>query len=188
MGAGSRNKGSKAEIEVAKKFEVWWSTVEPGSRFVRTPLSGGWGGKDIRAGFRASGDLMTTAKQFPFTIEVKRREGWAWSTLLAGRKCPVWGWWNQAIGQAKEQGGIPLLIFRKNREDWSLMLPLSAACASPLLKFEYSKFWTGTWTPKELRAGGADFGGVLPCAVPLGVFLFTLAKDWLGVAATFPRT
>lgn len=117
-----RAKGSVAEREVAALCQAWWEKHEPGCRFVRTPLSGGWGGPDVRAGFRASGDLMTTAKQFPFAVEVKRREGWGWKALLAGKLSPVWDWWRQAIRQADEMNAEPMLWLKHNREPWSLML------------------------------------------------------------------
>lgn len=123
MSFGSRTKGSRNEREIAKLLESWWAGVEPGAKFVRTPLSGGWSGADVRAGFQASGDLMTTAKWFPWVVEIKRRENWAWSTLLAGKQSPIWAWWAQAIKAADEMRKVPGLVFRKNRESWHLLLP-----------------------------------------------------------------
>lgn len=125
----SRQKGNAAEREVAKLIQPWWQKVEPEAEFVRTPLSGGWGGPSIRAGFGAAGDLMTTAKRFPFTIEVKRREGWTWVELLAGHKSPVWKWWHQSQEQADEMHKVPMLWLRQNREKspghsgWRIMMP-----------------------------------------------------------------
>lgn len=177
-----RAKGSKAEIEIAKRLKAWWSTFEP-AEFVRTPLSGGWGGKDLRAGFRASGDVMTTSEKFPFTVEVKRREGWAWSTLVAGRKCPVWGYWEQAVGQAKEMGGIPLLFFRKNREDWHLILPHEAFLRARPTKTTRSDVVAG-WYPDEI---GERAAGVHPLLVRADWFFGTTPEAWLRVAFTFPR-
>lgn len=112
---GSRQKGNVAELEVAKLIEAWWQPASPGCKFVRTPLSGGWGGPQVRAGFKASGDLMTTAQNFPFVVEVKRREAWSWATFSKGQRSPVWGWWRQACEAAEEQGGMPMLWFRQNR-------------------------------------------------------------------------
>ena len=40
MGKASRQKGCVAEREVAALLERWWSQLEPGCRFVRTPSSG----------------------------------------------------------------------------------------------------------------------------------------------------
>jgi hypothetical protein len=122
----SRQKGSVAEREVAAIIEPWWNVVEPG-KFVRTPLSGGWGTADTRAGFRASGDLMTTAPRFPFTVEVKRRESWTLERLLLGRPSPVWEWWRQAQKQGEESNLVPLLWFRKSRQPWRVMLPYEYA-------------------------------------------------------------
>lgn len=177
-----RAKGSKAEIDVAKRFKAWWSPLEP-SEFVRTPLSGGWGGKDLRAGFRASGDIMTTAPRFPFTVEVKRREGWAWKPLIAGKKSPVWGWWEQAVGQAKEMGGIPLLIFRKNREEWNLMLPHAAFLRARPTKTHMIDV-VAAWYPDEI---GERASGVHPIVVRADWFFGTIPEAWLRVALTFPR-
>lgn len=121
-GKGSRNKGNGAEREVAKLIKDWWDPVEK-KNFVRTPLSGGWGAPAIRAGFKASGDLMTDAKKFPFSVEVKRREGWNLDRLLSGGKSPVWGWWAQAITQSKEMSCTPMLWIRKNRQPWRIIIP-----------------------------------------------------------------
>lgn len=123
MTFGSRPKGSKAEIEIARDLQGWWSQLEPGCLFTRTPLSGGWGKPQHREGFKAGGDLMTTAERFSFAVEVKRREGWAWSTLAAGKASPVWGWWRQACQAADEMKNHPLLIFRKNRHPWFVFIP-----------------------------------------------------------------
>lgn len=181
MPVQGRPKGSKAEIEIAKRLKAWWSPFEP-AEFVRTPLSGGWGGKDLRAGFRASGDVMTTAQKFPFTIEVKRREGWSWTNLLAGKASPVWGYWKQAVGQAKEMGGIPLLFFRKNRELWSLMMPHVAHIQAK-----------NAYAPNDITM--AWFSGALvpysagchPLVVTADWFFATPPSSWMRVALTYPR-
>jgi hypothetical protein len=111
-----RHKGSRAEREVAALLEGWWGAVEPGCRFVRTPLSGGWNEAKVRGSFRCSGDIMTTAQRFPFVVEVKRREGWAPKNFLEGNASPVWGWWEQTIREAVEVDGVPMLWLRKNAE------------------------------------------------------------------------
>lgn len=118
----SRQKGSVAEREVAKLIENWWSQVEL-AKFVRTPLSGGWGTPQIRSDFRASGDLMTNSFSFPWCVEIKRRETWTLSNVLAGAKSPVWGWWDQTIRAADEAVAQPMLWFRKNGEPWYIMVP-----------------------------------------------------------------
>lgn len=122
-----RQKGSRAEREVAGLVEGWWAAYEPGVRFVRTPLSGGWGAPAVRAEFKTSGDLMTTSRVFPFTIEVKKREAWCWETLAKGKPSPVWEWWRQAQTQALELQLVPLLWFTRNRRPWWVMLPHARA-------------------------------------------------------------
>lgn len=118
---GSRQKGKGGEREIAKRFQKWWGSLEPGCEFASTPLSGGWNKASIRGGMKLSGDLCTTAERFPYVAEVKRREKWNLERLLKGLKSPVWAWWEQATNAATEQGGKPLLIFRKNREPWRFM-------------------------------------------------------------------
>lgn len=135
-----RQKGNKAEREVAGKIEKWWRRVEPEARFVRTPLSGGWGGPDLRAGFNASGDLMTTAKHFPFAVEVKRREGWSLENFKAGRACPAWQWWWQTQEAAAEMRKVPMLWLRHNREDWHVVVPFDYVLDSYMP--EPDKRWT----------------------------------------------
>jgi len=118
-----RRKGSEAEREVAALLGAWWQAVEPGCQFVRTPLSGGWGGPKLRGEFQASGDVMTTANTFPFSVEVKRREDWSWVQFVTGKQSPVWTWWTQAEGQAKEMKKEPMLWLRQNKKEWYVVLP-----------------------------------------------------------------
>lgn len=122
MAFGSRQKGARAELEVARLLQEWWREVEPGCVFKRTPGSGGWSKGDAGADFGAAGDLVTSAKTFPWCVEVKAREGWAWSTLLADRPSPVWKWWAQACTAAMESRLEPILIFRHRREPWHAIL------------------------------------------------------------------
>jgi hypothetical protein len=130
MTFGSRQKGAVAENEVAKLFEAWWRKLEPECVFKRTPLSGGWSSPVAREHFKTSGDLVTSAVRCPFTVEVKRREGWDLERLLDAhhpQQSKVWGWWLQAQAQGKEQGAEPLLLLRKSREPWRLMMRASYA-------------------------------------------------------------
>jgi hypothetical protein len=120
--AKGRPKGNRAELEVAAIIEPWWSPYEKGCRFKRTPLSGGWGDRDVRGAFNASGDLMTTAKRFPFCVEVKRRENWKLHQLEAGKRSPVWRWWRQTQEAASECSLEPMMWFRQNRRPWVVML------------------------------------------------------------------
>lgn len=118
----SRDKGNIAEREVAALLQAWWSQHEPDCRFVRTPGSGGWQAPQVRSEFRACGDIMTTAKTFPWCVEVKRREAWSWDTLLACRPSPVLRWWEQAKRDAATAGLRPMMWFRHSREPWAILL------------------------------------------------------------------
>ena len=164
----SRGKGSVAEREVAKLLETWWKQVEPESRFVKTPLSGGWSSAEVRVGFHASGDLMTTAERFPFVVEVKRREGWSPVNLVTGRRCPVWEWWRQTQREAAEATAEPLLWVRRNAEPakgsktggtlppvWLVM------CRAVLVRARRLPFPDLVWSPSGFSPG-VDYGAELP--------------------------
>src|SRR5574338_250219 len=120
---GSSDLGANGEREVARLFETWWSSLEPDAKFKKTPASGGWSSPDVRGAFDVAGDLVTTAKQFPYCVEVKRRERWSLANFLRGGKSPVWGWWAQAKRQALEVNKIPLLVFRQNHDEWRFLMP-----------------------------------------------------------------
>ena len=127
MTINQRSKGARGEREVAKIIREWWSKVEPKAEFVKTPGSGGWQGKgfrgqSLRSEFRMSGDLMTTSKRFPFSIEVKFREAWSYANVVRKRASPVWGWWRQCVDAARECGAVPMLWFRRARGQWLVML------------------------------------------------------------------
>lgn len=121
-----RRKGCESERVVAALLTEWWRRLEPDCEFVRTPSSGGWSTPKIRAEFRASGDVMTTATRFPFSVEAKRRERFCWDRVFASRPSPVWAWWDQTCRAAAEQRAVPMLWLRKNREPWRVMLPAHA--------------------------------------------------------------
>lgn len=125
MRLNGRAKGSKAELQVAKLLKDFWDPLEV-AEWKRVPLSGGWGGSsEARLGFKTAGDITTTAKRWPFSVEVKHRQNWNMENVLAGKKSPVWGWWEQARTQGAESDMKPLLFFRKNNQDWSLMFSAS---------------------------------------------------------------
>lgn len=135
MTVDGRKKGSRAEIEVARLLGDWWGAFEPGMKFKRTPLSGGWGDADTRGGFKVAGDICTTSERWPFTVEVKRREGWSFGTLAKGRRSPVWAWWRQCIAEAAEENRTPMLWLRKNRQPWMVLLP-ERALATVLVRYK----------------------------------------------------
>jgi hypothetical protein len=114
-----RRKGKAGENDVGDLLEVWWSVVEPGCRFVSTPLSGGWSSPAMRGETKTAGDLVTTARRFPWTVEVKRREEWSAPAFFAGSAAsPIWKWWDQVVRAAREEQREPMLWFRKNRAEW----------------------------------------------------------------------
>jgi hypothetical protein len=115
-----RAKGKAGEREAARVLAAWWEPVEPGTKFVSTPLSGGWSTPAIRAAYNAAGDLMTTSLIWPFSVEVKREQNWKWSKLLAGEKHRAWDWWEQCTAAASEEKRVPLLMFRKNNQPWCI--------------------------------------------------------------------
>lgn len=122
MAKNGRQKGNVAEREVAAILQKWWREKEPDCEFIRTPLSGGWSTGSVREHFKAAGDIMTTAKKFPWTVEVKRREGWSLDNLIKCRRSPVWGWWEQTVEAATTEQGWPMLWLRKNRMEWHLLM------------------------------------------------------------------
>lgn len=128
-GRMSRNKGARAELEVAALIQEWWQEVEPGVFFKRVPLSGGWANAAMRKNKGSSGDLTTDAKRFPFVVEVKRNEEFSMSRVLMATadekpySGPVWKYWAQAREQADEAGGVPLLVFRNSGAQWWCLVP-----------------------------------------------------------------
>jgi hypothetical protein len=115
---GSRAKGCKFEVEVAKLLSTWWGEERS---FRRTPLSGAW---DKRAG----GDLVTPAG-FQFTVECKSCEGWELSQLISsgrragdkGAQCLLEKHWSQAVRECQE-GKRPMLVFTRNHQSVFYML------------------------------------------------------------------
>ena len=147
----------QAERDVAEFLSKWWRPIAPGCKFRRTPGSGGWGGRedvDVRSHFKACGDLMTTAETFPFTVEVKYREAWAMKNVLAGKPCPVWEWWRQCQGDAKDQGAEPMMWFRKKRQPWWVMLRFDFVSERTILPPHTA------WAPSTLK--GVDYGANVP--------------------------
>jgi hypothetical protein len=67
---------------------------------------------------------MTTAKCFPFTLEVKFRQQWSWKRFVEGKSSPVWGWWVQCQDAAHEAGREPMLWLRKGGMGWHVLLRL----------------------------------------------------------------
>lgn len=128
VGRRSKGKGAGAELEVGRILTPWWRRLEPEARFVRTPGSGGW---RHAKGFRARGDLVhdpECVKLWPFSLEVKRREGWSELNFQTGGRSPVWQWWLQTQRAALDDCRRPMLWFRKNQPSHvlrALALPIT---------------------------------------------------------------
>jgi Holliday junction resolvase len=111
-GKHAKAKGSKAERDLAKKFQDWWGT---GAVFARTPGSGGWGRHQTQ--FNAAGDITCSDATFPFTIESKNQEGWILDQLLTAPKNKLFDFWEQAVGETPA-GKAPLLVIKRNRTEF----------------------------------------------------------------------
>jgi hypothetical protein len=118
-----RTKGKVAEREVVGIIQAWWRQLEPKSVFLRTPMSGGWQFGNARENFKTAADIMTDSQYFPFSVEVKRREGFAWKNFVSGKQSPVMNWWAQAREQARESKRVAMLWFRKSHMPWHILLP-----------------------------------------------------------------
>ena len=135
-------KGNGGEREAALLVQEWWRRLEPEAEFNRTPMSGGWrGGSDTaRADLQLVGDLQTTAKRFPFCVEVKRRERWNVDRFLAGKVSPAWGWWRECLVDAAVAKKEPLLLLRRNRHPWLVIVAqdfaLTRGCLTPNTMFD----------------------------------------------------
>jgi len=183
----SHRKGNVGEREVAHIVQPWWRKLESSADFIRTPLSGGWGkhqGTAIAAHFKACGDLMTSAAQFPFCVEVKWREQWSVDNLLNGKPTPPWEWWRQCIEAANSQDSVPMMWMRKNRMrgsraafPWLVWLPADYVAKQRLSTPDIQ------WSSTLLAGNGVDFGGVLPVVYDYNFFL-RMAPHRMRVKAT----
>lgn len=104
-----RRKGHNAERALAARFTDWW-----GTKFTRTPLSGGFATPKFRDDWNAAGDLVTPDPTFPYCVENKKVEGWAIEGLLSSQKHIICDWWDQTLRETPS-GKVPLLTFAKNR-------------------------------------------------------------------------
>ncbi len=116
---------SRAELDVAEMFSRWCGEVVR-----RTPMSGGWS----NAKFGVTADLVCPNPAFDLHVEIKHREGWVLDDLVTGTRREhdksVVQWWKQCVTSCpKNQDGscakLPLLVFRRNRQPWLVMGPMS---------------------------------------------------------------
>jgi len=108
-GKKSRRKGSNNERAMAKKFESWWGS----GSWARTPMSGGWATAAVREDFQTCGDIITTARDFPFCVELKKHEGWTLDQVIHNDKCIVFDWWKQVTAETPSYG-VSLLVAGRN--------------------------------------------------------------------------
>lgn len=105
MGRAQRIKGNNAELELVHLLE------KHGIFLLRVPNSGGLVEKgDLKQDPRKSSVIDLLRR---WTIEVKRQE-----TYKLGE------WITQADDQAKQEKKRPLLIFRKSRQPWRVVMHL----------------------------------------------------------------
>jgi len=115
-GINSRDKGARGEGQVCALLKTWW-----GSDFARTPSSGGFKTKKFREDWNAEGDIVTPDETFPFSVEVKWQEEWTLNQLLTAPNNKIWDWWEQAKRETASDK-LPLLVFKKNRHPWFVMM------------------------------------------------------------------
>jgi len=133
----SRVKGNRAELDVAEMFSRWSGEVVR-----RTPGSGGWS----NAKFGVTADLVCANRAFPYSVEVKHRENWVLDDLVTGVRREhdksIVQWWKQCVDScprdaARQRDGIrrdapfaklPLLVFRRNRQPWLVMMSEDTTC------------------------------------------------------------
>ena len=113
----SRGKGNRGEYKVRDLLQKWW-----GKEFVKTPKSGGFATKQFRKDWNAGADVTTADPTFPFSVEVKWQEKWDLDMLLTAPHNKVWGWWEQTLRQARDVDKWPLLVFKRNRRPWLVMM------------------------------------------------------------------
>lgn len=120
--------------------------------------------------FNVAGDLVTNAKHFPFCVEVKRREAWSWREFMAGRRSPVWAWWQQACAAAEATGVEPMLWLRRSQQEWIVGLPLG------LILKRLGSEATWFWVPEGPVANLLD---PQPAFVYAPKLLLTLPAQWV---------
>lgn len=141
-GKKSKRKGSSFELKLAKEFQKWWDKGE----FCRSPGSGGWGRPQHKQGFNASGDIITTNRDFPWCLELKHQEGWTLDQLLLNDGCIIHSWWEQTVDETPDDL-LPMLIFKKNRQKPMVMvfrdnMPCPGAPLADRLAKGSRKFYT----------------------------------------------
>jgi hypothetical protein len=167
----SREKGARAELEVAALLEQWWRFHNSLVVFKRTPLSGGWSGAPE---FGVNGDLVCNDPNFPFAVEVKRRENWNQRRMVEGKASPVWGWWKQACRAASAMQQEPMLWIRQQRCEWIVVV--GAAYMLRATREEACWFWLPDGPAVPLLE-------VRPACVYADKFLRTFPGCWIAACS-----
>ncbi|HPQ97605.1 MAG: hypothetical protein KDI44_12855 [Thiothrix sp.] len=110
----SRTKGKQGELEFAHLLHD-----HLGVKITRNLEQSRNGGHDLRVHEGEQSPAATALRRF--AMEVKR-----YGTVTPG---DIASWWGQAVRQAQQVGALPLLAYRANRADWSVMIPLGALVA-----------------------------------------------------------
>lgn len=107
----SKGKGNRFERTICKVLKEW-----TGYEFSRVPQSGGlrWKKAD-----NISSDVIcsdeTHSKRFPCNIECKFYKDINFEAILLGNKrCKIFEFWSQVLGDANRAGRFPLLFMRYN--------------------------------------------------------------------------
>ncbi|UGO47687.1 hydrolase [Bacillus phage vB_BanH_McCartney] len=119
-GKGSKVKGSKYELDIAKKLAAW-----TGEQVHRVPQSGA-GGSTWGADSRMNGDIVfPVGSKNSFIYECKKREGWGLHNLFLGTG-QIKEWFEQVVMDSRRMekfGMSPCLIFSKNRDKDYILIP-----------------------------------------------------------------
>lgn len=113
MGINGKNKGNKAEREVAKWFTDW-----TGFEFSRVPQSGGlrWKKTDNIAGDLVCSDPKHS-RRFQLCVESKSYNDLDWDKLFRNKQAKIQQFWEQSKADAERANKIPILFMRKNGMD-----------------------------------------------------------------------
>lgn len=135
----------------------------------------------MRGNYRVAGDISSTSTSWPFTVEVKRREAWSMTNLVAGRPSPVWEWWEQTVKAAREEDGIPMLWLRRSKMPWMVLLPEDIA--APVLSIASADIY---WAYRA-KLDRLHSTGVHPIGYLGEKLIKTAPAPWLGLAARKAR-
>jgi len=105
----SRQKGSRAELDIAKKL-----SKDTPYEWKRVPSSGA-----LHESHGLKGDIYIPQKANVFSVEVKHYKESQFNTKILTDKAPIFlDWWKQAVRQAEQTNKLPLLFFKHDRSKW----------------------------------------------------------------------